>query len=65
MYRLWKLVQSIKHDMFTLIERFDDVECYIEDEVCDHEGYVIVNEFGTFKIIDREYFSCANFNRVR
>ena len=64
-YRLWKLVQSIKHDMFNLIERFDDVECYIDDEVCDHEGYVIVNEFGTFKIIDREYFSCANFNRVR
>ena len=64
-YRLWKLVQSIKHDMFDLIERFDDVECYIDDEVCDHEGYVIVNEFGTYKIIDREYFSCANFNRVR
>ena len=64
-YRLWKLVQSIKHDMFDLIERFDDVECYIEDEVCDHEGYVIVNEFGKYKIIDREYFSCANFNRVR
>ena len=64
-YRLWKLVQSIKHDMFNLIERLDDVECYIDDEECDHEGYVIVNEFGTFKIIDREYFSCANFNRVR
>ena len=64
-YRLWKLVQSIKHDMFDLIERFDDVECYIDDEVCDHEGYVIVNECGTFKIIDREYFSCANFNRAR
>ena len=64
-YRLWKLVQSIKHDMFNLIQRYDDVECYLEDEECDHEGYVIVNEFGTFKIIDREYFSCANFNRVR
>ena len=64
-YRLWKLVQSIKHDMFNYIERLDDVECYLEDEECDHEGYVIVNEFGTFKIIDREYFSCANFNRVR
>ena len=64
-YRLWKLVQSIKHDMFNYIERFDDVECYIDDEECDHEGYVIVNEFGTYKIIDREYFSCANFNRVR
>ena len=63
--RLWKLVQSIKHDMFNYIERLDDVECYIDDEECDHEGYVIVNEFGTFKIINREYFSYANFNRAR
>ena len=63
--RLWKLVQSIKHDMFEHIERLDDVECYIDDEECDHEGYVIVNKFGTFKIINREYFSYANFNRAR
>ena len=63
--RLWKLVQSIKHDMFNYIERLDDVECYIDDEECDHEGYVIVNKFGTFKIINREYFSYANFNRAR
>ena len=63
--RLWKLVQSIKHDMFEYIERLDDVECYIDDEECDHEGYVIVNKFGTFKIINREYFSYANFNRAR
>ena len=63
--RLWKLVQSIKLDMFQYIERQDDIECYIEDEECDHEGYVLVNEYGIYKIIDREYFSRANFNRVR
>ena len=63
--RLWKLVQSIKHEMFNHIERDDDVECYIDDEESDHEGYVFANEYGTFKIIDREFFSCANFNRVR
>jgi len=63
--RLWKLVQSIKHEMFNHIERHDDVECYIDDEESDHEGYVFANEYGTFKIIDREFFSCANFNRVR
>ena len=62
--RLWKLVQSIKLDMFQYIERQDDIECYIEDEECDHEGYVLVNEYGIYKIIDREYFSRANFNRV-
>ena len=60
--RLWKLVQTIKHDMFNHIERHDEIECYINDEECDHEGYVLHNEYGTFKIIDREYFSCANFN---
>ena len=63
--RLWKLVESIKLNMFEHIEREDDIECYIEDEECDHEGYVLVNEYGCYKIIDRQYFSAANFNRVR
>ena len=63
--RLWKLVESIKYDLFNFIERDDDVDCYIDDEECDHEGYVMINLHGTFKIIDREFFSCANFNRVR
>ena len=35
--------------------------CYIEEERCDHEGYVMSNEFGTFKIVNREGFSVANF----
>tara|TARA_B100000902_G_scaffold6020_1_gene7860 strand:- start:190 stop:1086 length:897 start_codon:yes stop_codon:yes gene_type:complete len=63
--RLWKLVQAIKLDMFNSIQRYDEIECYIDGEECDHEGYVLVNEYGYYKIIDREYFSCANFNRVR
>ena len=63
--RLWKLVLTIKYDMFDNIVRYDDIDCYIDDEDCDHEGYVITNEFGTYKIVDREYFSAANFNRVR
>ena len=60
--RLWKLVQSIKMDMFNYITVDDDIECYIEEERCDHEGYVLSNEFGTFKIVNREGFSKANFN---
>jgi hypothetical protein len=58
-------VESIKYDLFNFIERDDEVDCYIDDEECDHEGYVMINLHGTFKIIDREFFSCANFNRVR
>jgi len=60
--RLWKLVQSIKMDMLYYIDHDRSVECYIEEERCDHEGYVMSNEFGTFKIVNREGFSKANFN---
>ena len=60
--RLWKLVQTIKDTMFEHIVRYDEIECYIEDEECDHEGYVLHNEYGSYKIVDRYTFSCANFN---
>ena len=60
--RLWKLVESIKMDMFAYIDCDDTMECYIGEEMCDHEGYVMHNEFGTYKIVNREGFSRANFN---
>ena len=60
--RLWKLVQTIKMDLFNYITVDDEIECYIEEERCDHEGYVMSNEFGTFKIVNRAGFSKANFN---
>ena len=59
--RLWKLVKSIKDDLFLFIYEEDDIECYIAGEQSFHEGYVIVNEFGMFKVVDRETFSHANF----
>jgi len=62
MLRLWKLVQSIKMDLFTYIEADDSLECYIEEERCDHEGYVLTNDYGSYKIVNREGFSRANFN---
>ena len=60
--RLWKLVQSIKMDLFAFIEADDSLECYIGEEMCDHEGYVLHNDYGTYKIVNREGFSHANFN---
>jgi len=63
--RLWQLVRSIKWDMFSHIVRDDDIECYINDEECDHEGYVMSNDYGTFKLVDRDTFSKANFLKVR
>ena len=63
--RLWQLVRSMKWDLFSFIERDDEIECYINDEECDHEGYVISNDYGTFKLVDRDTFSKANFLKVR
>jgi hypothetical protein len=61
--RLWKLIQSIKIDLLCYhIEADDSIECYIEEERCDHEGYVLSNDYGSFKIVNREGFSKANFH---
>jgi len=59
--RLWKLVQSIKMDLFCFIEREDEISCKIDGNESDHEGYVLSNKFGTYKIVDRRQFSRANF----
>ena len=61
--RLWKLIQSIKIDLLCYhIEADDSMECYIEEERCDHEGYVLTNDYGSYKIVNREGFSKANFH---
>ena len=59
--RLWRLVKTIKDDLFLFIHEEDDIECSIGDDLSFHEGYVIHNKFGSFKVVDRETFSHANF----
>ncbi len=63
--RLWKLVETIKMDMFCYLHPDDDLDCEIDGHNVDHEGYVMSNQFGTFKIVDRRTFSYHNFNRAR
>ena len=60
--RLWKYVETIKLQMFTYILVEDSIGCEIAGHDVDHEGYVLENKFGTFKIVDREVFSYHNFN---
>jgi len=55
------LVASIKDDLFCFIQETDEIGCLIGEEVTLHEGYVITNKFGMFKVVDREEFSRANF----
>ena len=59
--RLWQLVASIKQDMFCFIDSDIDISCEIDGKIGDHEGYVLTNQYGTHKIVDREIFSQQNF----
>ena len=62
--RLWALVKSIKDDCLFLC-RNNGPAAYLHGNRIDAEGYVLSNEFGMFKLVNREVFSNANFNHGR
>jgi hypothetical protein len=62
--RFWKLVKSIKEDCLFLC-RNNGPAAYIKQDRIDAEGYVMVNEFGMFKLVNREVFSYHNFTSGR
>ena len=62
--RLWALVKSIKDDCLFLL-RNDGPAAYINGERIDAEGYVMSNEFGMFKLVNREVFSYYNFTLAK
>jgi hypothetical protein len=62
--RLWALVKSIKDDCLFLC-RNDGPAAYVNGNRIDAEGYVMTNEFGMFKLVNREVFSYHNFNSGR
>jgi len=62
--RLWILVKSIKEDCLFLCRNLGP-EAYIGQDRIDAEGYVMTNEFGMFKLVNREVFSYANFTSGR
>jgi len=60
----WFLIKSIKDDMLFMM-RNNGPSAYIGDRQCRGEGYVKTNEFGMFKLVNREQFSHANFNNSK
>ena len=62
--RLWLLVKSIKDDCLFLC-RNNGPAAYLNGNRIDAEGYVLTNEFGMFKLVNRECFSHANFNLAK
>ena len=60
----WFLIKSIKEDMLYLC-RNNGPKAYINNRQCGGEGYVRVNDYGMFKLVNREQFSHANFNNMK
>jgi len=60
----WFLIKSIKEDMLFLC-RNNGPKAYIDNKQCGGEGYVRTNDYGMFKLVNREQFSHANFNNGR
>ena len=48
-------------DLFFYISTEDVVDCYIGGNEVQHEGYVMHNDFGSYKVVDRTTFSRLNF----
>lgn len=60
----WFLIKSIKEDMLFLC-RNNGPKAFIGNRQCGGEGYVRTNDYGMFKLVNREQFSHANFNNGR
>ena len=60
----WLLVKSIKDDCLFLCRNHGPA-AYINGNRIDAEGYVMTNQFGMFKLVNREVFAYHNFNSGR
>ena len=59
--RWWKLVKNIKEDALSVCSNNAWFTTYDDNDEIDGEGYVMWNEYGTFKLVNREKFSRLNF----
>ena len=60
-FKAWHLISQLKHRLLDAIVVKDGVECFINNEPSNHEGFVTVSD-NPYKIVDRLTFSKANFN---
>ena len=58
----YNLVMEIKEELLGSCHSNEVAHTLIEGEECDGEGYVFHSGYGSFKLVDRRYFSFFNFN---
>ena len=62
---LYKLIIQIKHLLMQGITSEENVQCQFEGVDCAHEGFVMTNKFGTYKLVNRREFSYRNFTKKK
>ena len=62
---LYKTIMEIKRLMMKGITSDENVRVQFEEEDCDHEGYVVTNNHGTYKLVNRREFSYRNFTTAK
>ena len=60
-FKAWHYIYRMKQRLQNSIRVSGHVECFIDGEPSEHEGYVI-NSKNPYKLVDRLTFSRANFN---
>lgn len=65
LFAFYRMIMSIKQDFMNLIVPEYGVCCYIDGQIADHEGYVMSNDYGTLKLVNRQVFSFNNFNLAK
>ena len=63
--RLWKLMKVIKEDRLSLCATSGGPGAYLGRRFIGAEGYVLSNEYGSYKLVKRETFSRYNFNNSK
>ena len=63
--RFWKLVKTIKEDRLALCATMGGPLAYLGKKFIAAEGYVLSNEYGSYKLVNREVFSHYHFNHSR
>ena len=62
LFHLYNMIIEIKELLMEGITTTENVQCLFENMPYEHEGYVMSNQYGTFKLVKRQQFSYANFN---
>ena len=63
--QLYGLMIYLKDELRSQCRQLNGPEAYLNEERISGEGYVMSNEFGTFKLINRRQFSVANFRNSK